>query len=53
MSAMMVTCKQVLKEGRKKAFNPSSKSYLEMQPHVVEPVEAFLFLALNFSSATD
>ena len=53
ISAMIVTCKQTSKEGRKKAFNPNSLWYLGRQPYVVEPEGACLsVVALKFSSVT-
>ena len=37
--AVIMTCKQMLKEERKKTFNPISKWYLGREPHAGEPWE--------------
>ena len=39
LSAVIMTCKQMLKEERKKAFNPISKWYLGRESHAGEPWE--------------
>lgn len=53
MSALILTCNQMLKEGKKKTFNFNSKWCLGRHPDVVEARGAFsLVLALNSCTVT-